>query len=255
MKGFIAACFALVMASSVSAQDVLILGEIHDNPMHHDVQADRVASFAPAAIVFEMLTPDQAGMVTSENRSDPAELATVLDWTTSGWPDFAMYHPIFMAAPDARIFGAQVPRNVARAAFETGIVQAFGGDASVYGLADPLPEDEQQSREAMQMAAHCDALPADMLPGMVQIQRLRDAELARAVVEAMAETGGPVAVITGNGHARRDWGIPVYLEKAAPGLALHVVGQTEDGAALSGVFDEVVSAPSVDRPDPCAAFK
>jgi uncharacterized iron-regulated protein len=255
MKSFLAACSILIMASSVSAQDVLILGEIHDNPRHHDVQAERVASFAPSAIVFEMLTPDQARMVTPENRADPDELAAALEWTTSGWPDFAMYHPIFMAAPDARIFGAQVPRNVARAAFETGIVQAFGGDASVYGLADPLPDEEQQAREAMQMAAHCDALPADMLPGMVQIQRLRDAELARAVVEAMAETGGPVAVITGNGHARRDWGVPVYLEKAAPELELHVVGQTEDDATLNGVFDEVVSAPSVDRPDPCAAFK
>ena len=255
MKSFLAACSILIMASSVSAQDVLILGEIHDNPRHHDVQAERVEAFAPAAIVFEMLTPDQARMVTPDNRADPAALAEALDWATSGWPDFAMYHPIFMAAPDARVYGAQIPRHVARDAFETGVEQAFGGDAALYGLADPLPDEEQQAREAMQMAAHCDALPADMLPGMVQIQRLRDAELARAVVEAVAETGGPVAVITGNGHARRDWGVPVYLEKAAPGLELHVIGQTEDDATLNGVFDEVVSAPPVDRPDPCAAFK
>jgi uncharacterized iron-regulated protein len=254
MKSFIAVCSVLVMASSVSAQDVLILGEFHDNPAHHVLQAERVAELAPAAIVFEMLTAEQAKIVTPDNRADAAKLATALDWAKSGWPDFAMYHPIFTAAPDARVFGAQVPRDVARAAFESGIVQAFSGDASAYGLADPLPEDEQQTREAMQMSAHCDALPADLLPGMVQIQRLRDAELAHAVVRAFAETGGPVAVITGNGHARRDWGVPVYLDRAAPGLELHVVGQTEDGAPLDGTFDEVVSAPTVDRPDPCAAF-
>lgn len=255
MKCFIVACSVLLMTSAVSAQDVLILGEVHDNPAHHVLQADRVAEFVPAAIVFEMLTPEQAQIVKPENRADPAKLAVALDWAKSGWPDFEMYHPIFTAAPQARIYGAQVPRHIARAAFETGIDEAFSGDASTYGLSDPLPEDEQDIREAMQMSAHCDALPKDLLPGMVQIQRLRDAELAHAVLRAMTETGGPVAVITGNGHARRDWGVPVYLERAAPELDLHVVGQTEDGAPLDGVFDEVISAPAVERPDPCAAFK
>jgi uncharacterized iron-regulated protein len=255
MKSVIAAFAVLAMASAVSAQDVLILGEIHDNPAHHELQAERVAGFAPAALVFEMLTPEQAELITPDNRDDPGALAEVLKWAKSGWPDFAMYHPIFTAAPEARIYGAQVPRDVARAAFETGIEEAFSGDPAVYGLDAPLPEDEQVTREAMQMSAHCNALPKDILPGMVQIQRLRDAELAHAVVRAMVETGGPVAVITGNGHARRDWGLPVYLGHAAPDLELHVVGQTEDDAPLQGVFDEVVSAPSVDRPDPCAAFK
>ena len=255
MKSVIAAFAVLTMASSVSAQDVLILGEVHDNPAHHILQADRVTAFAPAALVFEMLTPEQADLVTPDNRDDPDLLATVLKWAKSGWPDFAMYHPIITAAPEARIFGAQVPRDAARAAFETGIEQAFSGDPAVYGLDAPLSEDEQKTREALQMSAHCNALPEDILPGMVQIQRLRDAELAHAVLQAIAETGGPVAVITGNGHARRDWGLPVYLAHAAPDLDLHVVGQTEDDAPLQGVFDEVVSAPAVDRPDPCAAFK
>jgi uncharacterized iron-regulated protein len=94
-----------------------------------------------------------------------------------------------------------------------------------------------------------------MLPGMVEVQRLRDAVLARAVVQAVEETGGPVAVITGNGHARRDRGVPAYLGRIAPDLEVFVLGQTEDGAPLEGGFDEVVSAPAVDRPDPCAAFQ
>jgi uncharacterized iron-regulated protein len=90
---------------------------------------------------------------------------------------------------------------------------------------------------------------------MVAVQRLRDAVLARAVVQAMAETGGPVAVITGNGHARRDWGVPAYLSRVAPEWEVFVLGQTEAGAPLAGGFDAVLSAPAVDRPDPCAAFR
>jgi len=246
---------AIISPFPVFAQDVLILGEVHDNPAHHETQAARVAQFAPAALVFEMLTPEQAGDVTPATRKTMGALSEALDWSESGWPDFAMYYPIFTAAPDAKIYGAQVPRDVARAAFESGMAESFSGDPELYGLTDPLPDAQKKQREAMQMAAHCDALPEDLLPAMVDIQRLRDAELARATVTAMQETGGPVAVITGNGHARRDWGIPAYLERVTPELDLHVVGQSEDGRALDGVFDDVVTADPVDRPDPCAAFQ
>src|SRR6056297_632256 len=252
--------FALVLALSIvaspaAAQDVAILGEVHDNPAHHAEQARRVAALDPRALVFEMLTPDQAARVTPSLIADPDAMEEALGWSESGWPAFPMYHPIFAAAPDAAIYGAQVPRDAARGVFETGAAEAFGPEAAAYGLTEPLPEADQEMREAMQMAAHCDALPEKMLPGMVAVQRLRDAVLARAVVQAMEATGGPVAVITGNGHARRDWGVPAYLVRVAPDLDVHVLGQTEDGAPLAGGFDEVVSAPAVDRPDPCAALR
>jgi len=246
---------AQAAAQDVAAQDVVVLGEVHDNPAHHAEQAARVERLRPRALVFEMLTEAQAARVTSELIADAEAMGAALDWSESGWPDFAMYHPIFAAAPEAEIFGAHVPRAAARDVFETGLVENFGGDAALYGLTEPLAPEEQGAREAGQMAAHCDALPEDLLPGMVAVQRLRDAVLARAVVQAMEATGGPVAVITGNGHARRDHGVPATLEFVAPDLDLHVLGQTEAGRALTGGFDEVVSAPAVDRPDPCAAFR
>ncbi len=242
-------------ALPVAAQDVAVLGEVHDNPAHHTEQASQVARLQPAAIVFEMLTEEQAARVTPELRGDAEALGEALDWAESGWPDFAMYHPIFTAAPEAAIYGALVPRDAARAVFDTGPVEAFGPEAARYGLDRDLDPAEQTTREAMQMAAHCDALPEDMLPGMVAVQRLRDAVLARAVVQAMDETGGPVAVITGNGHARRDWGMPAVLAEVAPDLDIWVLGQTEDGRPLEGGFDAVKSAPAAERPDPCAAFQ
>ena len=89
--------------------------------------------------------------------------------------------------------------------------------APLFGLDAALDPEEQATREAGQMAAHCDALPDHVLPGMVEAQRLRDAALSRAIVAAILETdGGPVAVITGNGHARTDWGIPPMLTRALP---------------------------------------
>jgi uncharacterized iron-regulated protein len=251
----VAFLFTAVLSLPAAAQDVLILGEIHDNPVHHAFQAERVGELQPAAIVFEMLTPAQASAVIPENRASKEKLAAALNWGESGWPDFSMYYPIFSAAPDAKIYGAQVPRDVARGVRDAGLVDSFSGDAALYGLTEPLSEPQQIKREAMQMAAHCDALPEELLPAMVDIQRLRDAELARAVVSAMRTTGGPVAVITGNGHARRDWGVPSYLQRVAPELDLLVIGQAESGRTIHGTFDELVTADPVDRPDPCAAFQ
>jgi len=104
------------------------------------------------------------------------------------------------------------------------------------------------------LAAHCNALPAEALPQLVAIQRLRDAVLTRAILRAVDETGGPVAVITGNGHARKDQGIPTFLSRLRPGLKVFVLGQAEDGV-VTGEFDAVIDSPAAEREDPCKAFE
>jgi uncharacterized iron-regulated protein len=132
----------------------------------------------------------------------------------------------------------------------------FGAEAGGYGLDQPLPAEEQAARELEQAEAHCDALPEELLPGMVAAQRLRDAGLARAVVEAMSATGGPVAVITGNGHARRDWGLEVYLSHAAPELSVLSVGQLETPPEEDDPpFDLWLVTEPAEREDPCAVFR
>lgn len=235
--------------------DIVILGEVHDNPDHHANQAAAVSVVRPAALVFEMLTPDQAALVTPANRADAEALAEALDWEASGWADFGMYHPIFSAAPDAVIFGAALPRHEARALHGQSADAAFGADAARFGLDHPLDAADQARREAEQFAAHCDAIPAEMLPGMVQIQRLRDARLAQVALEAFETAGGPVVVITGTGHARTDQGIPRKLEHAAPGVAVLSIGQLEFAPEGDPPFDLWIITDPVDRPDPCDAFR
>jgi uncharacterized iron-regulated protein len=127
--------------------------------------------------------------------------------------------------------------------------------AAQFGLTDALPPDQQTAREALQKAAHCDALPDEMLPMMVTVQRLRDAMLADAALAALEETGGPVIVITGNGHARKDWGAPFYITAAAPDIVVFSLGQGEAGQMPDGGFDLLMDGPAVDRGDPCEAFR
>lgn len=233
--------------------DVVIVGEVHDNPAHHRAQAAIIAALSPSAVVFEMLPVGRHPAVT------PAM------WVETGFPDYALYHPIFDALGAAAIYGAALPIDAVRAAIGSGAAAQFGPEAALYGLDQPLDPAEQTQRQAGQQAAHCDALPDPMLPGMVEAQRLRDAAFARAVLAAHAQHGGPVVLVTGNGHARRDWGVPRYLARAGA-LSVLVVGQLERSADQGPAvwaqddpdrppYDVWITAEPVDRPDPCLAFR
>ncbi|UWS80447.1 ChaN family lipoprotein [Phaeobacter sp. G2] len=241
------------VADVLAGADVIILGEVHDNKRHHQVQAELVAALQPRAVVWEMITQEQAEALTPQILQNPAETARVLDWEASGWPGFGLYAPVFKRAARAMQFGALVPRAQSKEALQVGVANHFGAQAQQFGLDQPLPVAEQATREAEQMANHCNALPDHVLPMLVDVQRLRDASLAAAAKRALEQTGGPVVVITGNGHARLDRGLAVYLQRALPGVVIRALGQMEEGA-IQGQFDVVLSAPAVQRPDPCLGF-
>ena len=208
--------------------DIVLLGEVHDNPDHHRNQARAVAALRPSALVFEMLTPAQlAAPLGAGERSSSAALAEALHWQQSGWPAFSLYWPIFAAAPAARLYAAGIGREDARRAFRQGAQSYFGEETALYGLDQPLPADLQAGLEAEQMQAHCQSMPAEMMPAMVEIQRMRDAALARAALRALRETGGPVAVIAGTGHVRTDYGAPAVIGRVDPHVRVLALGQIE----------------------------
>ena len=234
--------------------DVVVLGEVHDNPAHHRNQARALRAIAPAAIVFEMLLPEHAAALPPD-LTDARAVEAATQWEARGWPDFSMYHPLFTAVPGARIYGGDVPRDQLRQAAQAGAAAAFGEDAARFGLTEPYADALQAEREQDLLAAHCFALPAEAMAGMVQAQRLRDAALARAALAALRETGGPVAVITGVEHARTDIGVPALIRKASPGVTVLSIGQVErvpPGRPPHHLW--IVTDGVASRGDPCAAF-
>ena len=59
----------------MASADIVLLGEVHDNPAHHITQTELVTRLQPAALVFEMLTDGQAQSVTPQLREDADALA------------------------------------------------------------------------------------------------------------------------------------------------------------------------------------
>ena len=239
------------------AADIVILGEIHDNPAHHATQAAVVAALRPAALVFEMIPQAREDEVNAlrEEGADRDAIAAALDWAETGWPDFAYYAAILEAAPEARVFGAGQPKEDVRRAVTEGAAAAFGPDAATYGLDLPLADADRDARAADMQDAHCGKLPPDMLPGMVEAQRFRDAGLADAALWARTMTGGgQVVVIAGSGHAdraaRRARG--ARRRRSRPRGARR--RPVRDGAGRPGDYDLVLLAPAPEREDPCAAL-
>lgn len=261
------------LVERLTAVDVVMLGERHDNPVHHQWQAWIVGGLDDAVgvggLAFEMIPEHReadaaAHLESVEGEARAAGLGAAIGWEESGWPDWALYAPIVAAAPNAIVTGGGIERNALR---------AFAKDpsgwprAEDYGVTSPLGAQEQAVRQAEQIAAHCDALPSEFAPVMVTAQRIWDASFAAAALRAKAETGATVAIL-GNGHARRDRGAPLALSHVAPEATVGAVGMVEvaedpqsltqaamvEAATGSGRFDFVLFTPVVERDDPCAAF-
>ncbi len=238
-------CMAVPAVAQPPA-DIVILGEVHDNPDAHLGQAAAIEGLRPTAVVFEMLTAEDA----AKADADPTAIPDA--WQAGGWPDFKIYAPIFKAMGDARIVGAAAPRHAVRGVYKDGAAARFGPRAARFGLDRALPADQQARREAMQFKAHCEAMPLEMMGGMVAVQRYRDAVFARAALEALEVYGAPIAVIAGNGHARIDWGVPAIIAQAAPGVTTRAIGFVEEDRGVP--FDETRIVPPAARDDPCTSL-
>lgn len=257
------------LAAALAQKRFVLLGEYHDNPDHHRLQAWLVAQLKPGAVVLEMVETDQAGALAAYQAVtdwSPAGLGKALDWEARGWPAWSIYQPIAEAAQEsgATLFAGNVPRDKARAVAKQGVGSLDAAEAQRLGLHKPLPFEFEETLQGEIAASHCGMLPETVLPSMAMAQRLRDATMAEAMLAA-AGPGKRAVLIAGNGHTRRERAVPYVLEDrgVAPdeiaSLAFMEV-DPEASAALDLVPMDGVDLPAADyiwitpgasRPDPC----
>lgn len=266
-------------AVAISGSGLLILGEMHDNPVHHRLRAGLLlllaAKGAHASLVFEHIRTDQHLALVGfraldrARRRDPGALLSALQWDRSGWPAAAIFRPLFEAALDLDwpILPGHPTRNEVRAVAHSGLAALASDELERLGLSEPLPAPLHAALLSELAASHCGLLPAAASGGMVEAQRYRDAHMARALVDA-AETHGRAVLLTGNGHARSDRGVPWHLRRARSDkrivtiLFLEVasgrvtapdyVERDPDGNPIA---DFLVLTPAAERPDPCIEMR
>ncbi len=263
------------LASRLASARFVLLGEKHDHPDHHLLQAEVLRRLIEIgrrpALGFEMFSLDDAPAIArhlSAAPRDAAGLGTAASWDQRGWPDWALYQPIAEAALEAGlpIVATNLRRSTVEALHRGSVADLSPEVVRQLDLNQLVPQDILGKMAADIRSAHCGYAPEDLVENMVTVQRAKDARMARSMIVAGHSDG--TVLVAGAGHARKDYGIPTYLAVKAQGetvisLACEEVdeGKAEPRAyamrfdSKEFPFDYVWFTPRLDDLDPCEKFK
>lgn len=239
----------------------ILLGETHDNPDHHRVQAQVLDGLAGAgrkpAVVMEMLAQEDW----QDQPAFWADLELLQQRAAAQdqrWP-WDLYTPLLQRVVDHGL--ELVAGNVKRETLHARIRANGPGWRRKLGARYSVPEHGLGRLEQELAESHCGYVDPGHLPFMVEAQLQRD----RAMTSALANSPAPAVLVAGRGHVRKDYAVPVQLRNACRcdsllSVALHPVHpdrlRPEDYLqGARNAYDILYFTPSHTREDPCEKFR
>ncbi len=256
-----------MLLARINKANVLLLGEVHDNPLHHEQQQKllkaRIASGARPALMMEQLNADSQTALNQalagSNRDEVVKSVNSLIKFT----DWELYSPLLAIAIDNKlpVIAANVSNQQLQPVVWRGYAAYDAGELKRLAVEEVWNESRQNFLLTNMGGAHCGKLKDDLRAGMTRSQRLRDALMADSAISSI---GRGVVAIVGSSHARRDIGLPLYFAARAPTARIFSVGLVEvspgrtdpkaynDSATGEAPYDVIWFTPRVQRADPCA---
>ena len=253
----------------------ILLGEKHDNPDHHLLQARLIRGLTDRgrrpAVVWEMIPETRQPILNrywARYSRDAAALGGTLGWDVSGWPDWDLYQPIAEAAMAAHLpmYAGGLSKAAVRTLARGKPSFAFAKRQRALGLSKPMPEILRQRSLEQLYQAHCELMPRDAMTPLLNVQRARDAVFAEHMLAGSVDDGA--LLIAGTGHVRRDIGVPVFLATHQPDVRIttvaflevqdDVLDPTNYAAGFSASvlpFDYVWFTPRANDEDHCAKLR
>lgn len=256
-----------VLLERAASSRFVLLGEIHDNAEHHRIQASLLQELLrkgrrPAMVMeqFDLERADRIDEIRRGTGNVEQKLQELRELMREGW-GWSHYEPLVRLAlnHDLPLAPANMARDTLRKVAREGMSAL--GEGKDQRLATEsvwsAPRQTQLARDVRD--GHCGKLPEHVAEMIAKAQRIRDAVMADAILNFIEP--GAVAII-GNGHARADMGVPLYLRARAPessvlslGL-MQVQGSTDPVSYAEGTlgkrFDYVwFTEPARRAVDPC----
>ena len=197
------------LIAAIHEADVVLLGEVHDNLFQHRARADLISKIQNKefAIVSEHLV---FGSEITYSGSLLEDLETIgFNKKAWIWPTHEVLYKKFEEL-NLPVFGGDLSKKDIDNIYE-------GKGLSQSGTLTPIIKRstlDSQSKDKLLndlVVGHCGVVEEDFLSFMFKVQRLRDASMAY-----IASKVAPAIVIAGNGHVRRDYGVPQILKKINP---------------------------------------
>jgi len=263
------------LVSRMARARFVLLGENHDNPDHHRLQAELLRQLIDIgrrpAVGFEMLDIDDDPAIAKHLARAPKDavgLGEAVGWNQRGWPDWKFYQPIAQVALEAGlpIVATNLRQATVRTLRRDGVAGLERDLIHQLELDRPVPPDIWRKMADDIRKAHCGYAPKDRLETMVMIQRARDARMADSMIAAARPDG--LVLVVGAGHTRIDYGIPTHLRTKARGQTLVSLAfvEVQEGKTTAVPyalgfgrntlpFDYVWFTPRRANLDPCEEFK
>ncbi len=253
----------------------VLLGEIHDNPDHHRLQAQLIAALVKKgrrpAVVFEMVPANlqpELDRHAQGGAGAAGALGKALRWEEHGWPEWIIYQPIAETALGAglRLFAGGLDADTQKAVAKKAPLPLFEKAVQDFDLAEPLKPEIAEAEGEEIKDGHCNLLPAAALEPMLRVQRALDGSLANAMTQANASEGA--VLIAGAGHVRNDWAVSHTIRRKLPDAAVVSVAFIEvdperiepsaymkKAPGLEQPFDFIYLTPRMDLTDHCAELE
>lgn len=226
--------------------DVLLLGEQHDAPEHHQIEQQVLANLAQrgvlAAVALEMA---DAGTTTDKLHPSSSEeqVQLALRWKDDAWP-WSDYGPAVMTAVRAgvMVLGANLPGNQMRNRMADSKLDA--------ALPGPALKAQQQGIRT----GHCNLLPESQITPMTRIQIAKDISMASTLSQA-AVPGKVVVLLSGNGHADRFLGVPQHLSPDLKVKVIRLNAGPVTGGEKATAYDMAWVTPALPEKDYCEGLR
>lgn len=249
------------------AADIVLLGETHDNPVHHRIQNALLKALSdsnnkPSLVMeqFDFEQQPQIDRAMSPETSRADSLSQLKQTMATGW-EWPQYQALIETAKDLQLplRAANLSRTRLQQVARQGFSALGPGEAARLALDADWSDAQENQLEKDIVDGHCGMLPVTAAPAVARAQRARDAMMAEAILNVPS---GTVVAILGREHVRRDLSVPRYLSARAPHRKVVAVGLIESddphkpGDALTSTmrsrFDYLVfTAPVQRKVDPC----
>lgn len=260
------------MSDLAEAKDFILLGEKHDNPLHHLLHARFIDSLIKRqrhTIALEHLDERDAPLLASLHQYPLSAWEEGFQWSERGWDSWTSMKPIFEAIAAHKLF--VIPARISPPLLQSIMTGGFDGPRAtairnVINSVQLSPEAQNDLSDQIK-AVHCGHLPEHAIPHVVETQRAWDSAMAAALQDSRNRVGDPVILIAGTEHVRTDRGVPLYLKYLEPTKKSISIGFIEVSRKLRTFqavaqeygggtfpFDIVYFTPAFDISDPCRKF-